>query len=180
MQLIYTYGFTIYIFSNEIAFITYLKDSTWTNALRTYICKYTCQASLSSKSVWKHNSVLNNNSLPSSKSFLSLENVWKYISYLNNDSRFRNRQLWMQPCHTVCLDVCMLFRIHFLINKLAFIISLARFSKWCYSWHFNKSGRGIFESAIHTRYWNRNDVFGGSVKGGTFVTIKIILKLLLI
>ena len=61
------------------------------------------------------------------KIFSPLENVWKYISYSNNNYRLRKRQLWMQPCHTLCPGVSMLFRIHFLINKIASIIPLARY-----------------------------------------------------
>ena len=78
------------------------------------------------------------NVLPPSKSFLPLENVWKYINYLINNSRFRKRQLWTKPWHTVCPDVCMLFRILFFINKIAFIISIANFLSTKLHFHFTR------------------------------------------
>ena len=107
------------------------------------------------------------------------------IVFLTNNSWCWKRQSWMQPNHARCLSLIVLFRIHFLTYKIVFIFSLTRFSnyiiRWCYGWHFNKRGCGIFESVIHTQgTGTENNVSIESIKSETFVEKKLVLKMLLI
>ena len=90
----------------------------------------------------------------------------------------------MHPFHTVCPDVCILFWIHFLIYEIAFLFhshdSATRSSADATADILTKVDAASSNPPFTQDTETENDVSRESVEGGTFVTKKIILKLLLI